>query len=48
MTERKKKFGEEEITVIGEELKVGDSAPNFKAINNDLSEYDFYKEEEGK
>ena len=48
MTERKKKFGEEEITVIGEELKVGDSAPNFKAINNDLSDYDFYKEEEGK
>lgn len=48
MTERKKQFGEEEITVIGEELKVGDKAPNFKAINNDLSEYDFYKEEEGK
>lgn len=48
MTERKKQFGEEEITVIGEELKVGDQAPNFKAINNDLSDYDFYKEEEGK
>ena len=48
MTERKKKFGEEEITVIGEELKVGDTAPDFKAINNDLSEYNFYKEEEGK
>lgn len=48
MTERKKQFGEEEVTVIGEELKVGDDAPNFKAINNDLSDYDFYKEEEGK
>ena len=45
MTERKKKFGEEEITVIGEELKVGDIAPDFKAINNDLSEYNFYKED---
>lgn len=48
MTERIKKFGEESITVIGEELKIGDIAPNFKAVNTDLSEYDFYKEEEGK
>lgn len=48
MTERKRKFGEEEITVIGDELKVGDTAPNFTAINNDLSEYNFYDEEEGK
>ncbi|MSS77067.1 thiol peroxidase [Anaerococcus sp. AGMB00486] len=48
MTERKKKFGEEIVTVIGDELNIGDTAPNFKAINNDLSEYDFYKEEEGK
>lgn len=48
MTERTKKFGEMNVTVIGKELKVGDVAPNFKAINNDLSDYDFYKEEEGK
>lgn len=48
MTERKKNFGEIEVTVIGDELKVGDIAPDFKAINNDLSVYEFYKQEEGK
>lgn len=48
MTKRIKKFGEEEVTVLGEELKVGDKAPDFKAINNDLSTYDFYESEKGK
>jgi thiol peroxidase len=48
MKERINKFGDENVTVLGEELKVGDKAPNFKAMNNDLSVYDFYKEEEGK
>ncbi|MDD7464541.1 MAG: thiol peroxidase [Anaerococcus sp.] len=48
MKERTKKFGQEEVTVLGEELKVGDKAPNFKAVNNDLSTYDFYEAEEGK
>lgn len=48
MIERKKKFGQEEVTVLGEELKVGDTAPNFKAVNTDLSTYDFYEAEKGK
>lgn len=48
MNERKEKFGEVDVTALGETLKVGDKAPNFKAINHDLSEYDFYSEEEGK
>lgn len=48
MKERIKKFGETDITVIGEELKVGDIAPDFKAVNTDLSEYNFYEEEKGK
>ena len=48
MEERRKKFGQKEVTVIGKELKVGDTAPNFKAVNNDLSTYDFYDSEEGK
>lgn len=45
---RKGKFGTVEVTVSGQELKVGDKAPNFKADNMDLSPYDFYKDEEGK
>lgn len=45
---RKGKFGTVDVTVLGNELKVGDKAPNFKADNMDLSSYDFYKDEEGK
>lgn len=45
---RKGKFGTVDITVKGNKLKVGDTAPNFKADNMDLSPYDFYKDEEGK
>ncbi|MDD7305594.1 MAG: thiol peroxidase [Peptoniphilaceae bacterium] len=48
MKERTKKFGQEEVTVLGEELKVGDTAPDFKAVNTDLSDYDFYEAEKGK
>lgn len=36
---RKIKFGTLDVTVDGEKLKVGDLAPEFKAINNDLSDY---------
>ncbi|MDO5048071.1 MAG: thiol peroxidase [Anaerococcus sp.] len=34
------KFGTVDISIDGEELKVGDMAPDFKAINNDLSDYE--------
>lgn len=48
MKERTKKFGQENITVLGEELELGDKAPNFKAVNNDLSVYNFYESEKDK
>jgi thioredoxin-dependent peroxiredoxin len=35
------------LTLVGDELKVGYEAPEFTAINNDLSEYKF-PDEEGK
>lgn len=44
---RNLKFGTVDVSVDGEKLKVGDLAPEFKAINNDLSDY-FSKEDEGK
>lgn len=44
---RKIKFGTLNVTVDGEKLKVGDFAPEFKAINNDLSDYSS-KEDDGK
>ena len=44
---RKIKFGTIDVTVDGEKLKVGDFAPEFKAINNDLSDYSS-KEDDGK
>ncbi|WP_096269696.1 thiol peroxidase [Paucisalibacillus globulus] len=31
-------FGEKPVTLLGNELKVGDSAPDFKALTNDLEE----------
>ena len=42
---RKGKFGTVDITVLGDELKVGDKAPDFKADKMDLTEYnlDVYK-----
>lgn len=41
-------FGGNPVTLIGEEVKVGDKAKDFKAIKQDLSTFDFYKETEGK
>ncbi|MDO5714502.1 MAG: thiol peroxidase [Tissierellia bacterium] len=40
-------FGGNEVTVIGNQVKVGDQAPDFVAVNNDLSPYDS-KEGKGK
>lgn len=40
-------FGGNEITVLGQEIHVGDEAPDFVAVNNDLSPYDS-KEGKGK
>lgn len=44
MTSREVKLGKMFLSVNGKKLNIGDKAPNFKAINNDLSEYDFYLE----
>lgn len=44
---RKIKFGTIDVTVDGEKLQIGDFAPEFRAINNDLSDYSS-KEDEGK
>ncbi len=32
-------FGNNPVTLVGNEVKVGDKAPEFKAVKNDLSEY---------
>ncbi|MEJ8751567.1 thiol peroxidase [Lagierella sp. ICN-221743] len=40
-------FGGTPVTIEGEQVKVGEKAPEFKAINNDLSVYDS-KEDRGK
>lgn len=32
-------FGGDKVTLVGEEIKVGDKAPAFKATKNDLSEW---------
>lgn len=45
---RKGKFGTVDITVLGEELKVGDIAPDFNSDKMDLTPYNFYNEENGK
>ncbi len=39
-------FGGNPVTISGNEVKVGDKAPNFQAVNNDLSGYDFYKDKD--
>lgn len=43
MLERKNlvMFKEKEATLVGDELKVGDKAPNFVALRSDLSEFSF-------
>lgn len=38
----------EAVTLVGKEVKEGDKAPRFKALNIDLSEFDFAKECKGK
>jgi len=48
MTSRDVKLGKMSLSIDGEKLNIGDKAPDFKAINNNLSEYNFYLEEEGK
>ena len=45
---RKGKFGTVDITVLGNELRLGDKAPDFQADNMDLTPYNFYDEEENK
>ncbi len=45
---RKGKFGTVDITILGDELKVGDTAPDFKADKMDLTSYNFYEEEKDK
>lgn len=45
---RKVLFGGNPITLAGQEIKVGDKAPNFTALNQNLTPFDFYKETEGK
>ncbi|MBS4539242.1 thiol peroxidase [Clostridium sp. D2Q-11] len=46
--ERRVNFGGKPVTLMGKEIKKGDIAENFKAIKQDLSEFDFYNETEGK
>lgn len=41
-------FAGNPVTLKGQEVKVGEKAPNFVAIKQDLSPYDFHKETEGK
>lgn len=41
-------FGGKPVTLSGNEVKVGEKAPNFSAVKQDLSNFDFYKETEGK
>ncbi|EEI85241.1 redoxin family protein [Anaerococcus lactolyticus ATCC 51172] len=45
---RKGKFGTVDITVLGNELRIGDKAPDFYADKMDLTPYNFYDEEENK
>lgn len=41
-------FGGNPITLEGTEIKVGAKAPDFVALKQDLSPFEFYKETEGK
>lgn len=41
-------MGGNPVTIAGSEIKVGMEAPNFKAVGQDLSEYDFYESTKGK
>lgn len=48
MTNRVVKFGQLDLTIDGQMLDINDKAPNFKGKLEDLSDYDFYNNEEGK
>ena len=48
MSQREVKMGKMSLSVDGKKLELGDEASNFKATNLDLTDYDFYKEENGK
>ena len=37
---RKVKFGTVDVSVDGNKLRVGDTAPEFKAIDNELNDFD--------
>ncbi|SKC42873.1 thiol peroxidase [Maledivibacter halophilus] len=42
------KFGGKPITLRGREIKAGDIAQNFSAVNQDLSKFNFYNDTKGK
>lgn len=48
MSQREVKFGKLKLTINGEELKIGDKAPNFKAKLYDFTDYEFYENHKGK
>ncbi|MDW7669374.1 MAG: thiol peroxidase [Bacillota bacterium] len=37
-------FGGQEVTLIGTEIKIGERAPNFRGIKQNLEDYNFYEE----
>ncbi|SHJ28191.1 thiol peroxidase (atypical 2-Cys peroxiredoxin) [Dethiosulfatibacter aminovorans DSM 17477] len=37
-------FGGKKVAVTGDTVRIGDKAPNFRAVNNDLSVFDFYND----
>jgi len=37
-------FGGQNVTLIGTEIKVGERAPNFRGIKQNLKDYNFYEE----
>lgn len=45
---RKVLFGGNPITLAGKEIKIGDTAPDFTALHQNLTPFEFHKETEGK
>jgi thiol peroxidase len=41
-------FGGNPVTITGQEVATGSVAPNFKAVNQNLTPYDFYESTQGK
>lgn len=41
-------FGGNKVSISGEEVKVGERAPNFRAVKQDLSTFDFYCDTDNK